>query len=194
VRPAKVETGAVRGRWVPDCNDAGDMATVGDVVARAVHGGDPANVDIGAAPPKSTVVERRTITGAAGTASTVDLYACDGAIGVTRLLGTGEQQFEELRRVRTHRNADKNGKFRWYNDYQFAERLGGGTITVRLHATDEDTKRKFNRTENVRPIPSTDPDFARLCRRRNDAESITGRSTTRSGCDGLTRSVTNDST
>ena len=95
MRPAKVETGAGRGRWVPNWNDAGDMATVGDVVARAVHGGDPANVDIGAAPPKSTFVEQRTLTGADGTTSTVDLYACDGAIGVTRLLGTGEQQFEE---------------------------------------------------------------------------------------------------
>jgi len=122
--------------------------------------------------PKSTFVEQRTVKQSDGTTLTVDLYACDGAIGVTRLLGTGEQQFEELRRVRTHRNADKNGKFRWYNDYRLPERLGGGTITVRLHATDDDVKRKFNRTENVRPIPSTDPDFAGLYRRRNDAESI----------------------
>ena len=74
--------------------------------------------------------------------------------------------------MRTHRNADKNGKFRWYNDYRLPERLGGGVVTVRLHPTDDDTKRKFNRTENVRPIPSTDPDFAGLYGRRNDAESI----------------------
>ena len=45
-------------------------------------------------------------------------------------------------------------------------------MTVRLHNTDEDTARKLNRTENVRPIPATDPDFARLYPRRNDAESI----------------------
>ncbi|MDQ1521875.1 MAG: hypothetical protein QOI55_2948 [Actinomycetota bacterium] len=38
--------------------------------------------------------------------------------------------------------------------------------------TDDDTRRKFNRTENVRPIPADDPDFAPLYRRRNDAESI----------------------
>ena len=31
---------------------------------------------------------------------------------------------------------------------------------------------RFNRTENVRPIPPADPDFARLYARRNDAESI----------------------
>jgi hypothetical protein len=32
--------------------------------------------------------------------------------------------------------------------------------------------RKFNRTENVRPIPRSDPDFHQLYGRRNDAESI----------------------
>jgi len=61
--------------------------------------------------------------------------------------------------------------YRWYNDYALPQRLGG-TVTVRLHGTDEDTKRRFNRTENVRPIPPGDPDFARLFPRRNDAESI----------------------
>jgi hypothetical protein len=30
----------------------------------------------------------------------------------------------------------------------------------------------LNRTENVRPIPQGDPDFARIYARRNDAESI----------------------
>ena len=47
-----------------------------------------------------------------------------------------------------------------------------GTVTVRLHANDDDTARKFNRTENVRPIAPDDPGFTELFRRRNDAESI----------------------
>jgi hypothetical protein len=47
-----------------------------------------------------------------------------------------------------------------------------GQITVRLHQDDEDRKRHFNRTENVRPIPPSDPDFARLYGRRNDSESM----------------------
>jgi hypothetical protein len=34
------------------------------------------------------------------------------------------------------------------------------------------TRRRFNRTENVRPIAPSDPDFQRLFRIRNDAESI----------------------
>jgi hypothetical protein len=74
--------------------------------------------------------------------------------------------------IRTHRNADKGGTFRWYNDYRLVDHRGGATITIPLHASDDDVKRKFNRTENIRPISATDPDFTRLYRRRNDAESI----------------------
>ena len=75
-------------------------------------------------------------------------------------------------RIRTHRNADKNGKYRWYNDYRLPDHLGGGIITVRLHGNDDDAARKFNRTENVRPIPPTTPTSSDLFRRRNDAETI----------------------
>ena len=74
--------------------------------------------------------------------------------------------------TRTHRNADKSGRYRWYNDYRLPQRHGGGTLTVRLHGNDDDRARKLNRTENLRPIPPGDPDFARLYPRRNDAESI----------------------
>ncbi|MBA2529313.1 MAG: hypothetical protein H0V19_05025 [Euzebyales bacterium] len=73
--------------------------------------------------------------------------------------------------MRTHRNADKSG-YRWYNDYRLPDSLGGGIVTVRLHANAADTARKFNRTENVRPIAPADQGFAGLFRRRNDAESI----------------------
>lgn len=62
--------------------------------------------------------------------------------------------------------------FRWYNDYRLPESYGAGTITVRLHGNEDDVVRRFNRTENIRPIPSTDPDFAKLYSRRNDCESI----------------------
>ncbi len=79
--------------------------------------------------------------------------------------------FTPLPRVRTHRNADKSG-YRWYNDYRLLDHLGGGVVTVRLHGDASDIARKFNRTENVRPIPPDDPSFPGLFRRRNDAESI----------------------
>jgi hypothetical protein len=46
---------------------------------------------------------------------------------------------------------------------------------VRLHSTEADVARRLNRTENVRPIRVSDPHFARLYARRNDAESINRR-------------------
>ena len=85
------------------------------------------------------------------------------------LAEAGEPLFTELERVRTHRNRDKNRLYRWYNDYALPDSLGGGTVTVRLHGNDEVVCRKLNRTENVRPIPPSDPDFKALYARRNDA-------------------------
>jgi hypothetical protein len=41
-----------------------------------------------------------------------------------------------------------------------ATSLGGGEITVRLHENEHDKARGLNRTENVRPIPQSDPEFA----------------------------------
>jgi hypothetical protein len=62
--------------------------------------------------------------------------------------------------------------YRWYNEYLLPPDYGGGTVTVRLHGNAQDRERRLNRTENVRPIPPSDPDFPALYARRNDAESI----------------------
>ncbi|MGI8775028.1 MAG: hypothetical protein ACR2KQ_08460 [Actinomycetota bacterium] len=121
---------------------------------------------------KTVHVEDKTMRLAAGSSKVVSLCARGGAIGIAELSESGEPVFTELRRVRTHRNRDKSGLYRWYNDYELPEELGGGIVTVRLHGNEEDAARRFNRTENVRPIPASDPDFARLYARRNDAESI----------------------
>lgn len=43
---------------------------------------------------------------------------------------------------------------------------------MRLHRNDADRKRRFNRTENVRPIPPSDLDFPRLYGRWNDSGSL----------------------
>ena len=119
---------------------------------------------------KSTHIEDRTINLPDGSTQTISLFANDGALGTATLTDTGQRLFTELRRVRTQRNSDKTGH-RWYNTYQLPVHLGGGTIKVRLHGND-DARRKLNRTENLRPIAQTDPDFKALYRRRNDAESI----------------------
>ena len=63
-------------------------------------------------------------------------------------------------------------KFRWYNVYRLPERLGAGTIAVRLHGNQGDEKRRFNRTESIRPIPATDSDFAGLDQRRLDCSRL----------------------
>jgi len=120
---------------------------------------------------KLVFVEQKTVELSDGGTKTIDLYARGGAVGLGVLAADGELLFTPLPRVRTHRNADKSG-YRWYNDYRLPEKLGGGIITVRLHADAKDAARKFNRTENVRPIPPDDPSFPGLFRRRNDAESI----------------------
>jgi hypothetical protein len=121
--------------------------------------------------PKSTYLEDKTVDTPNGPTA-VSLYAQGGALGIGELDDRGNVTFTELERRRTHRNADKNGRYRWYNDYALPERFGAGTLTVRLHATPADTARKLNRTENLRPIAPSDPDFKRLYSRRNDAESI----------------------
>jgi Uri superfamily endonuclease len=121
---------------------------------------------------KSIHVEDKRVRLKGGTDKTVRLFARGGAIGIVELSDVGEPTFTELPRVRTHRNRDKSGRFRWYNDYVLPEESGGGVVTVRLHCTEEDAARGFNRTENVRVIPPSDPDFKSLYARRNDAESI----------------------
>ena len=121
---------------------------------------------------KSVHVEDKTVTLIDGRSKVVSLFARGGAIGVVELAEAGEPMFTELERVRTHRYEGKNGLFRWHNDYALPESLGGGLVTVRLHGNEEDKRRKLNRTENVRPIPPSDPDFKALYARRNDAESI----------------------
>jgi hypothetical protein len=121
---------------------------------------------------KNVHIEDKTVTLPDQSQRILRLYAEGGALGIVELTDTGAPHFEPLMRVRTHRNRDKNGRYRWYNDYQLPARYGDQTITVRLHGTDEDTARRLNRTENLRPIPPGDPDFERLFPRRNDAESI----------------------
>jgi hypothetical protein len=121
---------------------------------------------------KSVRLETKTSRLSDGTQRTIELYARGGAVGIGELTDRGELTFTPLRRVRTHRNRDRAGTFRWYNDYRLPDHLGAGIVTVRLHTNASDSARKLNRTENVRVIPPGDDDFDRLYARRNDAESI----------------------
>ncbi len=113
---------------------------------------------------KTVHIEDKTVNG-----RVVRLFARSGAVCLAKFTETGDQELIELRRVRTTRRNGKRGMHRWYNEYALP---GGGTVTVRINTTEDDTTRKLNRAENVRQIPPTDPDFKRIYRRRADAESI----------------------
>lgn len=116
--------------------------------------------------------EDKAVTLPDGSVKTLRLFAQGGAVGVPEFTDKGEMAFKELERKRTHRNQDKTELYRWYNDYALPEAFGGGVITIRLHGDESDVSRKFNRTENIRVIAPTDPDFKKIYARRNDSESI----------------------
>ena len=122
--------------------------------------------------PKDCHVEDRLVRLADGGTKLCRLHARDGAIGLAEMTDTGSVEFVELTRIRTCRKQDKNG-YRWYNTYALPECFGGGgTVSIRIDQTEDDTRRGFNRTENVRVIPPSDADFRRLFGRRQDAESM----------------------
>ena len=121
---------------------------------------------------KTVHVEDKDVRIPDGSTVTLRLFSEAGAIGLMRPTEAGELEFVRLVRKRTHRMRADSGLYRWYNDYRLPEHMGVGQITVRLHQNDADRKRRFNRTENVRPIPPSDPDFPRLYGRRNDSESL----------------------
>jgi len=141
-------------------------------VTAAIKGADKPRRKGGRRVDKSAHIEDKEVVLQDGTVTTCRLYARSGEIGLGELTDIGELDFVPLTRVRTHRIKDKSGLFRWYNDYRLPDSYGGGTVTVRLHNNDHDAARRLNRTENVRPIPASDPDFAALYARRNDSESI----------------------
>ncbi len=100
----------------------------------------------------------------------IQLYVRAGAPRIGTLDDRGRLRFEELRRIKTQRAVTKQGRFCWYNQNALPD--SKQTVILRLDTTDEDRDRGFNRTENLRVIPPSDPDFQPLFRRRNDIESI----------------------
>jgi hypothetical protein len=63
-------------------------------------------------------------------------------------------------------------------------------LPARLDATDEDRNRGFNRTENLRAIQPSDPDFQPLFGAATTSRASTAASTTRSISAELTAAVT----
>jgi hypothetical protein len=113
---------------------------------------------------KTTHIEDKTVDG-----KRLRLFAQGGTLCLSDVDHNGEQYLTALKRLRTIRRADKCGTFRWYCEYALPD---GGTVMARLDTTDQDRERNLNRSENLRQIPPGDPDFKKIYRRRNDAESI----------------------
>jgi hypothetical protein len=100
-----------------------------------------------------------------------DLYTYDGHPFFETVL-KGKKARMPVRKIRTRRVAQRDGGFRWHNDYiapddpRTPAKLRGATVTVRLDRCDDDADMKYNRAEQLRPItihdtpiePITSPD------------------------------------
>jgi hypothetical protein len=106
-----------------------------------------------------------------GSSTAVHLAAHNGWCSIKELTETGEPYYEHLPCTRIQRHRDKAG-YRFYGYFRLPEKYGREEVAVRLHQSDEDTRRRINRTENLRPIPEGSEDFKRLFPLRSDAESI----------------------
>jgi hypothetical protein len=121
---------------------------------------------------KERLLEVRHVSLPDGEDRSINLYARAGALGIGEVDEVGAPAFVPLQRTRTLRRGNKGGGFRFYNQYRLPPEYGAAEITVRLTGDEEDRHKQLNRAENLRAIPQSDPDFARLFSRRNDAESI----------------------
>jgi hypothetical protein len=105
-----------------------------------------------------------------GSTQVLRLGAREGAIGIQEATGDGAihgaSPGEDLAA------SGQAGHYRWYNELALPAELGDRTIMVRLDSDAADRAQGFNRTEYVRAIPPSDPDFKALYSRRADAESI----------------------
>lgn len=120
---------------------------------------------------KERLIEVKEVSLPDGRREQVPIYARDGAAGFGRLNDEGEMTFLPIEHIRNQRYERAAG-FRWYAQYRLPIELARKEITLRLDGSDEDAKKKLNRAENLRAIPRSSPDFARLYARRGDAESI----------------------
>jgi len=120
---------------------------------------------------KERLIEVKDVTLQDGRTEHVPVFAKDGAAGTGRLNDEGELTSLPIEHVRNQR-FERAAGFRWYAQYRLPVEFDGKEITVRLDVSDEDAKRKLDRAEDLRAIPRSSPDFARLYARRGDAESV----------------------
>jgi hypothetical protein len=101
----------------------------------------------------------------------ISIYAREGAAGHRELTETGEPVFIPWRRVRTMRRG-RPGAFRFYNTYSMPTQGRDTPVLLRLTGNEEDARRQLNRSEHLRAYPSSDPAYARVMPKRNNAETL----------------------
>ena len=62
------------------------------------------------------------------------LISKGGRIGLGEVTETGKPVFVPLDRIRTHRNVDERGIYRWYNDYRLPDHLDDTLWVRRAHS------------------------------------------------------------
>lgn len=122
------------------------------------------------------IIGEHTFTTTSGTKVPMVITAVDGTPCIT--IATAEDRHEiGLKRIQTKIRPNADGTFTlggfWaVPDEPIVPRhLRGAKVCIRHNSTAEEIARKRPRTRALRPIPSTDPDFAALYGVRNDTES-----------------------
>lgn len=119
---------------------------------------------------KSSFVE--SINHPRGTGGLIGIHAYGGAVGVVDYDAAGEPTFVALRRTKTIRRENKSDRtYRWYCDHELPPSLGGGKVTIRMVTDAADLERGINRSENIRIVAPSDPDWQRIYPLRSDIES-----------------------
>ncbi|MDP9342528.1 MAG: hypothetical protein M3Q23_10655 [Actinomycetota bacterium] len=121
--------------------------------------------------PRTEDLDDVEVTMPDGTVEVLHLAAHDGWLSIKDITESGEPHYEHLVCTRIQRHQDKKG-FRFYGYFKLPAEYGGKVIVIRLFQNEDDTRRRINRSENLRAIPEGSEDFRRLHVLRPDAESV----------------------
>lgn len=83
----------------------------------------------------------------------------------------GNDLYLQLQRTKSEARRD-NGGYRMYNVYEVDLPSGRATVRLPLFSSEADRKMKINRSERLRSLPETDPDFDDAYAIRNMAEAV----------------------
>ena len=116
---------------------------------------------------KSYPLGIHTARWAKGKTRALDVWTVGGAPVETVIDVNGDRTFLPLEK-RQRQLRPNRASCRLYCQYRTHD---GAVLTIRYHRDKTDNQRKFNRAENLRPVPPGTDEYKRLYGRRNDTES-----------------------